>query len=54
MVSTLVQVLAYTGAFWLLLVLWAALFKALKIDFFTELKTVYVDYTGMKRESKIY
>jgi len=24
------------------------------IDFFTELKTVYVDYTGMKRESKIY
>lgn len=37
MVSTLVQVLAYTGAFWLLLVLWAALFKALKIEFFTEL-----------------
>ena len=24
------------------------------IDFFTELKTVYIDYTGQKRESKIY
>ena len=24
------------------------------IDFFTELKTVYVDYTGRKRESNIY
>jgi len=24
------------------------------IDFFTELKVVYVDYTGQKRESKIY
>jgi alpha-ketoglutaric semialdehyde dehydrogenase len=24
------------------------------IDFFTELKTVYVDYTGQKRDSKIY
>lgn len=36
-VSTLAQVLAYTGTFWLLLWLWAALFAALKIDFFTEL-----------------
>jgi aldehyde dehydrogenase (NAD+) len=24
------------------------------IDFFTELKTVYIDFTGQKRESKIY
>ena len=24
------------------------------IDFFTELKTVYIDYTGQKRDSKIY
>ena len=24
------------------------------IDFFTEWKTVYIDYTGQKRESKIY
>src|SRR3970040_398309 len=24
------------------------------IDFYTELKTVYIDYTGRKRESKIY
>jgi len=24
------------------------------IDFYTELKTVYIDYTGQKRESKIY
>lgn len=37
MVSTLAQVVAYTGAFWLLLVLWAALFKALGIEFFREL-----------------
>jgi len=36
-VSTLIQVVAYTGAFWLLLVLWAALFKALGIEFFREL-----------------
>lgn len=36
-VSTLVQVVAYTGAFWLLLALWGALFKALGIDFFREL-----------------
>lgn len=36
-VSTLIQVVAYTGAFWLLLVLWAALFKALGIGFFREL-----------------
>ncbi|ROH93789.1 DUF4153 domain-containing protein [Stagnimonas aquatica] len=37
MVSTLAQVVAYTGAFWLLLWLWAALFKALGIEFFHEL-----------------
>ncbi|MDP3858754.1 MAG: DUF4153 domain-containing protein [Stagnimonas sp.] len=37
MVSTLAQVFAYTGAFWLLLLLWAALFKALGIEFFREL-----------------
>jgi aldehyde dehydrogenase (NAD+) len=24
------------------------------VDFFTELKTVYIDYTGRKRESNIY
>ncbi|MES2886105.1 MAG: hypothetical protein V4709_14965 [Pseudomonadota bacterium] len=36
-VSTLAQVLAYVGAFWLLLFLWAALFKALKVEFFAEL-----------------
>jgi aldehyde dehydrogenase (NAD+) len=24
------------------------------IDFYTELKTVYIDYTGRKRESNIY
>ena len=36
-VSTLAQVFAYTGAFWLLLLLWAALFKALGIEFFREL-----------------
>lgn len=24
------------------------------LDFYTELKTVYVDYTGRKRESSIY
>jgi acyl-CoA reductase-like NAD-dependent aldehyde dehydrogenase len=24
------------------------------IDFYTELKTVYIDYTGRKRESTIY
>ena len=27
---------------------------AVAIDFFTELKTVYIDYTGQKRDSKIY
>lgn len=37
MVSTLAQVVAYTGAFWLLLWLWAALFKALGIGYFQEL-----------------
>lgn len=37
LVSTLAQVLAYTAAFWLLLVLWALLFKALGIDFFADL-----------------
>lgn len=37
MVSTLAQVVAYTGAFWLLLWLWATLFKALGIEFFHEL-----------------
>jgi acyl-CoA reductase-like NAD-dependent aldehyde dehydrogenase len=26
----------------------------LAIDFFTELKTVYIDFTGRKRESSIY
>ena len=26
----------------------------LAVDFFTELKAVYVDYTGRKRESNIY
>lgn len=36
-VSTLSQVVAYTGAFWLLLFLWAALFKALGIVFFEDL-----------------
>lgn len=36
-VSTLTQVLAYTGAFWLLLFLWGALFKALGIVFFEDL-----------------
>lgn len=36
-VSTFAQVVAYTGAFWLLLWLWAALFKALGIGFFHEL-----------------
>lgn len=36
-VSSLLQVLAYTGAFWLLLLLWGALFKALGIGFFEEL-----------------
>ena len=35
--STLVQVVAYTGAFWLLLFLWGALFKALGIVFFEDL-----------------
>jgi acyl-CoA reductase-like NAD-dependent aldehyde dehydrogenase len=24
------------------------------LDFYTELKTVYIDYTGRKRESTIY
>ena len=36
-VSTLAQVVAYTGAFWLLLFLWGALFKALGIVFFADL-----------------
>jgi len=27
---------------------------ATAIDFFTEWKSVYIDYTGVKRESKIY
>lgn len=36
-VSTLSQVFAYTGAFWLLLVLWGKLFKALGIGFFEDL-----------------
>lgn len=35
--STLVQVLVYVGAFWLLLFLWAALFKALQVPFFADL-----------------
>jgi len=35
--ATLLQVLAYTGAFWLLLSLWGALFRALGIDFFSDL-----------------
>lgn len=35
--STLAQVFAYTGAFWLLLFLWGALFKALGIVFFEDL-----------------
>jgi len=35
--STVLQVLAYTGAFWLLLFLWAALFRALGIVFFEDL-----------------
>lgn len=37
LLATLIQVGAYTGAFWLLLMLWAALFKALGIGFFEEL-----------------
>lgn len=36
-VSTLIQVVAYTGTFWLLLFLWGALFKALGIVFFEDL-----------------